>query len=142
MTPTRFRYGPAAKSAAGIFAVGTLALAGQSLALLPLLLVPLLALAWVFRAGVDVSDEGLRVRALVGSRLVLWSQVTAMSMVGSHVLMHVDSGGSFRLPAVPRADLPRLFAAGKQGYDATGQPGADATGGVQPGSAEPPVDDQ
>jgi len=131
VTPTRFRYGPSARAAAVILAIGTLALAGQRRALLPVLVIPLLVLVWVWRAGVDVSDEGLRVRAMLGTRLVRWSQVSAMSKVGTHVVVHVTGGGSFRLPGVPPADVPRLFAAGKQSYD--------ATGGVRPPTAAPPL---
>lgn len=122
MTTTRFRYGVAARAAAVIFVLGSIALAGQSLALAPVILVPLAALVYVLRAGVDADAEAVTVRVLTGTRRVPWSQVTGLDSRGARVALLVEGGRAVLLPVLRPGDAPRLLAAGGQSLDATGRP--------------------
>jgi len=79
--------------------------------LLAILLIPVAVATWGWRAGTDADATGLRMRALVGSRRVAWDEVAALVPQGRHVTVRLTDGRAFRLPAVTRADLPRLVAA-------------------------------
>jgi hypothetical protein len=79
--------------------------------LLLILLIPILVMAWGWRAGTDADRDGLRLRALFGSRRLPWSQVNALVPQGRKVIAVLADGGSIVLPAVVQADLPRLVAA-------------------------------
>jgi Bacterial PH domain len=79
--------------------------------LLLILLIPILVMVWGWRAGTDADRDGLRLRALFGSRRVPWSQVNALVPQGRKVVAVLADGGSIVLPAVAKADLPRLVAA-------------------------------
>ena len=73
------------------------------------LLVPVAVAAWVLRTGVDVEDDGLTVRTLVGSRRVAWSEVAGIRVAARGELWLVRTGGTeVRLPALRARDLPRL----------------------------------
>lgn len=75
------------------------------------LLVPVLAAAWVLRTGVDVGDDGLTVRSLVGARRVPWTQVAGIRVAERGDLWLVTTRGTeLRLPALRARDLPRLAA--------------------------------
>lgn len=78
---------------------------------LVLLLVPLAIAAWVLRVGVDVRDDGLTVRSLVGRRPVPWSELAGIRVAGAGDLWLVTTGGTeVRLPVMRARDLPRLAA--------------------------------
>lgn len=107
----RFRYN-AALAIAGVLAmIGTLPLLGASPLFAPLLLLPLAVAAWGWRAGTDVDDRGLVLRALLGSRRIPWTQVDALLPEQRRVQARLANGRVVTLPAVTPADLPRLVAA-------------------------------
>jgi hypothetical protein len=76
-----------------------------------LLLLPVLAAAWVLRVGVDVGDDGLTARSLVGRRTVPWDRVAGLRVGPRAELWLVTTAGTqVRLPAMRARDLPRLAA--------------------------------
>ncbi|TFV46846.1 PH domain-containing protein [Blastococcus sp. TF02A-35] len=97
-----------------LFPVGFLALCALPLAttvpgLQVLLLVPLVLTVWVLRTGLDITGEGLTVRALVGSRHVPWAEVAGIRVGPKGDLWLVRTAGTeLRLPVVRARDLPRL----------------------------------
>jgi hypothetical protein len=77
-----------------------------------LLLVPLALTLWVLRVGVDVSDDGVTARSLVGERRVPWTEVVGIRVAPRGDLWLVTTGGTeVRLPVMRARDLPRLAAA-------------------------------
>ena len=108
----RFRQHIAAAAAAVTALVGSLAIGGQSWWLAPVLLLPLGALWWALWTGVDVDRTGLRIRGMVASRTVTWSEVAGFVTGRGRVDVLLTDGNRIRLPAVTAAALPRLFAAG------------------------------
>jgi hypothetical protein len=84
---------------------------GWAYLLLLILLVPLAVALWGWRAGTDADAAGLRLRALFGSRSVRWDEITAIVPQGRRVLATLTNGRAVALPAVTRADIPRLVAA-------------------------------
>jgi hypothetical protein len=75
------------------------------------LLIPLAAAAWVLRVGVDLDDEAVTVRSVVGSRRVPWRRVAGIRIGRRRELWLVtDAGTELRLPALRARDLPRLSA--------------------------------
>lgn len=93
---------------------GGAAVARSLLVLVPL--VPLAVAVWVLRAGTDANEYGIRVRALLGRRIVPWTDVDSLVPdQRGHVVARLRDGGAVHLTAVKPADLPRLAAAsGKQ----------------------------
>ena len=79
-----------------------------------ILLIPLAVAIWGWRAGTDADSHGLRVRALVGSRRIAWTDVAALLPQGRRVFVRTTDGRTFRLAAVTRDDLPKLVAASGQ----------------------------
>jgi hypothetical protein len=67
-------------------------------------LVPVLAAAFIARTATIVSAEGLRVRALFGSRMLPWAGIRGLTISGRSVYAVVD-GGAIRLPCVRIAHL-------------------------------------
>jgi len=109
----RFRHHASRAVAALVVAISTLTLAGVSPYLGALALIPLGYAAWLWRAGTDAGPAGLRVRALLGQRLIPWPEVTAVIPDGrGRVLAGLTGGATVPLTAVTTADLPRLAAAG------------------------------
>ncbi|GIH04570.1 hypothetical protein Rhe02_26370 [Rhizocola hellebori] len=83
---------------------------GGWLMLVPL--VPLSVAVWAWRAGTDVNTYGLRVRALLGNRVVSWDDVEALLPdEKGGVAAALINGTVLRLTAVRTADLPRLLEA-------------------------------
>jgi hypothetical protein len=113
---TSFRQ-PAALAFAGVIAaIGALPLLRASGWFV---FVPLAAAAfavWAWRSGTDATQEGLRVRALLGSREIAWSRVAALVPVPpDKVAAALTDGKRVILTAVRQQDLPKLVAAsGKQ----------------------------
>jgi Bacterial PH domain len=68
------------------------------------LLVPVLAAVFIARTATIVSADGLRVRALLGSRNLPWDSVRGLSVSGRGVYAVLDDG-SVRLPCVRIAHL-------------------------------------
>ena len=76
-----------------------------------LLLVPLALALWVLRVGVDISDDGVTARSLIGERRVPWTEVVGIRVAPRGDLWLVTAGGTeVRLPVMRARDLPRLAA--------------------------------
>jgi hypothetical protein len=75
------------------------------------LLVPALAAAWVLSVGVDVDDDALTVRSLVGRRRVPWTHLAGIRVAPRGDLWLVTTEATeVRLPVLRARDLPRLAA--------------------------------
>lgn len=89
---------------------------GWRLALTPIaivaILIPLAFSIWSLRSGVDVTTDGLTIKALFGSRRLTWSQLTGFDHHNGKVYAALTSGNRIELPSVRPVDLPRLVAAG------------------------------
>jgi Bacterial PH domain len=111
----RVRRSGALLVAALIAFVGTVPLAGARWQLAPILLIPLAAGVWTWRAGTDVYDDALRVRALFGSTVVPWARVAALAPdQRGRVSALLDNGNVIRLTGVTAAGLPAVIAAAGQ----------------------------
>jgi hypothetical protein len=76
-----------------------------------LLLIPLAVAVWVLRVGVDITDDGLTVRALAGQREVPWRDVAGIRVAPRGDLWLVTTHGTeLHLPVMRARDLPRLAA--------------------------------
>jgi len=106
--PIRFRYNAALAVAGLIATIGGLALLGASLWFAPVLLIPLSVTVWAWRAGTDVDDRGLVVRALLGKRGIPWTQVDALVPEQRGVHARLANGSTVPLPGIKPEDLPRL----------------------------------
>jgi hypothetical protein len=108
----RFRYNAAISVAAVVAFVGAVPLAASRWYFVPLLLVPLSVAVWGWRAGTDANANGVRARALFGSRFLPWTRIDSLE-VGerNRVYARTTTDSAMRLPAVSAADLPRLVAA-------------------------------
>jgi hypothetical protein len=111
----RFRLNAALAVAAFVATLGSIPLASQRWYLVPILLIPGSVAVWAWRAGTDVDTEGVRVRALLGSRFVPWTGVTGLR-VGERERVYAGTtgGGELRLTGVNAADLPRVVEASGQ----------------------------
>jgi Bacterial PH domain len=137
--PARFRHNASVPIAALVAFLGAVPVATSLIAidggtpayaypLLAILVVPVLVGIWGWRAGTDADAEGLRLRALVGSRRIAWSHISALAPRGRQVIASLTDGRAIVLPAVSRADLPRLIAASGQPLDtADAQPEPEPT---------------
>ncbi|NUO56401.1 MAG: PH domain-containing protein [Hamadaea sp.] len=67
---------------------------------------------WAWRSGTDADPNGVRVRALFGSRKIEWSRIEAFVPADRRKAQAVLADGSrITLTAVTPEDLPRLVAA-------------------------------
>ncbi|MGQ4596725.1 PH domain-containing protein [Nocardia sp. R6R-6] len=77
-----------------------------------LLLIPVVVLAWVLRTQTAVSDAGLDLRTLFGSRHVDWAQVKGVRIPKrGYVRADLTDGTEVKLPAVSYDRLRDLAAA-------------------------------
>src|SRR4051812_26299318 len=91
--------------------LGTGPLAAAGPWLLVLLVVPLALAVWVLRVGVDVGDQGITVRSLVGARSVPWTELAGIRVGNRGDLWLVTTADTqVRLPVLRARDLPRLAA--------------------------------
>ncbi|HEX2355125.1 MAG TPA: PH domain-containing protein [Micromonosporaceae bacterium] len=112
----RFRHHQAILVAAIIAFIGAIPLVNGAPYLVPVLLIPVAVAAWAWRAGTDADRDGVRVRALFGSRDVPWSAIAELGAdPRGRVLARRHDGTVVPLTAVTRGDLPRLVAA--SGHD-------------------------
>jgi hypothetical protein len=75
------------------------------------LLLPIAAAAWVLRVGLDIGDDGLTVRSVLGSRRVAWTELAGIRVARRGALWLVTTGGTdVRVPVMRARDLPRLAA--------------------------------
>jgi hypothetical protein len=75
-----------------------------------LLLIPIAATFFIARTSTTVSEKGVRVRALLGSRQLRWTEVRGLS-VNDRSVYAVCADGSVRLPCVRVADLAAVSKA-------------------------------
>jgi lysylphosphatidylglycerol synthetase-like protein (DUF2156 family) len=109
--PARLRMSRTALLPVALLAVCAVPLATVSAWTLLLLLVPVVVTAWVLRVGVDVGDDGLTVRSMVGRRRVSWDELAGIRVAPRGELWLVTTGGTeVRLPVMRARDLPRLAA--------------------------------
>ncbi|WP_144120453.1 PH domain-containing protein [Catellatospora sichuanensis] len=112
---TRFRLPASISVAALITALGGVPLAALGGFWWLVLTVPVAVMVWAWRAGTDVNERGLRVRALLGSRIVLWPHVAELRPDGpKRVVAVLTDGTAVELTAVRPADLPALVRAAGQ----------------------------
>ena len=110
--PARLRMNRTALLPVGLLAICAVPLAFAATPwTLVLLLIPLLIGLWVLRVGVDISDDGLTARSLIGQRRVPWPEVAGIRVAPRGDLWLVTTGGTeVLLPVVRARDLPRLAA--------------------------------
>jgi PH (Pleckstrin Homology) domain-containing protein len=90
----------------------------------PVLLLPLLAAVWVLRVGVDVDDDAITTRGLLGRRRVAWDDLAGIRVVRNAKLRLVTTGGGeVRLPVLRARDLPRLAGWSGGRFDVPAPPG-------------------
>lgn len=125
-TVTRFRHHPARAVAGLIVTISTVTLAGFSPYYAMLVMVPAAYTIWVWRAGTDADQAGLRVRALLGQRRLPWSAVAGLACDDQgRVMATLASGSALSLTAVTTVDLPQLVAA--SGHKLADQDGHELT---------------
>ena len=111
----RVRKSGALLVAALLALVGTIPFAGERWSLAPILLIPLAVLVWAWRAGTDVDTESLRVRALLGHKVIKWSQVAELAPdPRGRVSALLIDGTVIRLTGVTVGNLPAVLKAGGQ----------------------------
>jgi hypothetical protein len=113
--PVRIRQHSAVAVAAIVTTIGAVPLASVAWYWAPIAAIPLVVAVWAWRAGTDAGPTGLRLRALLGSRRVPWSEVSelAADRNGRAVAVLTD-GRRLPLPAARAGDLPRLVGASGQ----------------------------
>lgn len=119
----KFRHNAAIAVAGAVTFLGAVPFATSRWYLAPILLVPLAVAVWGWRSGTDADAEGLRLRALLGSRRLRWDQVDRLGTAGrGRAYAVLTDGNAVALPAVGAADLPRLVAVTAPGSTAPGTP--------------------
>ncbi|MGK8523523.1 PH domain-containing protein [Nocardia asteroides] len=115
---------------------------GWPAALWWLLLVPVVVLVWILRTQTTVSDAGLDLRTLFGSRHLDWSQVKGVRIPKrGYVRADLTDGTEVKLPAVSYNRLRDLAAAsGGRIPDPFAQPREPATeqSGAEPADPSEP----
>lgn len=99
----------------------------------PLLIVPIVLFLWVLRSGTDADAAGLRVRGLLATKRIPWSDVRelAVDRRGRAVALLRD-GYAVTLASVRAGDLGRLVEASGHGVVWAKQGNrADDTGNAQ-----------
>jgi hypothetical protein len=108
-SPARLRMTRTALIPVGLLALCTVPLAFAAPWTPVLLLIPLVAALWVLRVGVDIADDGLTVRSLVGERRVSWDELAGIRVAPRGDLWLVTTTGTeVRVPVMRARDLPRL----------------------------------
>jgi hypothetical protein len=69
-----------------------------------LLAIPVLIAVFIRRTATFVDAEGIRVRALLGSRRLPWPEIRGLAVTGRSIYA-VLADGSVRLPCVRQSDL-------------------------------------
>ena len=110
-SPARLRMNRTALFPVALLALCTIPLAFAAPLTPILLLIPLAVAVWVLRVGVDITDDGLTVRALAGQREVPWRDVAGIRVAPRGDLWLVTTHGTeLHLPVMRARDLPRLAA--------------------------------
>ncbi|MDR7281177.1 PH domain-containing protein [Catenuloplanes atrovinosus] len=114
-TVIRYRQAGPIAIAAGLATVGAVPVAAENPWLLSIALIPLAVAVWAARAGTDAGPQGLRVRALLGTRRIPWSQIAEIAPSGrDRVFALLRDGTVIRLTGVPPRAIPDLLKAGEQ----------------------------
>ncbi|MGY1780406.1 PH domain-containing protein [Geodermatophilus sp. SYSU D01036] len=89
------------------------------------LLLPLLAAVWVLRVGVDVDEEAITTRGLLGQRRVPWDDLAGIRVGrNARLVLVTTGGGEVRLPVLRARDLPRLAGWSGGRFDVPAPPAA------------------
>jgi hypothetical protein len=108
-SPARLRMSRTALVPVAVLAVCTIPLAFAAPWTLIFLLIPVVVAAWVLRVGVDIGDDGITVRSLIGRRRVPWDELAGIRVDDGHRLWLVTTHGTeVRVPVMRARDLPRL----------------------------------
>ncbi|RJO75326.1 PH domain-containing protein [Nocardia panacis] len=111
--------------------------AGWPLGLWWLLLIPVAGVVWVARTRTVLSESGLELRRVFGSRHVGWAQLKGVSIPKrGFVRAHLTDGSTVKLPAVTydrlrdliaasHGRIPDLFAAEEAARDAAANAAAE-----------------
>lgn len=123
--PARLRMNRTALLPVGLFGICAVPLAFAAPPwTVVLLLVPLAIAVWVLRVGVDIADDGMTLRSLVGERRVLWTELVGIRVAPRGDLWLVTTGGTeVRMPVMRARDLPRLAALSGGRIDVPEPPG-------------------
>ncbi|MDQ0368933.1 PH domain-containing protein [Catenuloplanes indicus] len=114
-TVIRYRQAGPIAIAAALATVGSVPVAAENPWLLFIGLIPLAVLVWAVRSGTDAGPQGLRVRALLGSRRIAWPEVAEIAPNGrNRVFALLTDGTVIRLTGVPPRAVPQLLKAGEQ----------------------------
>jgi Bacterial PH domain len=109
--PARLRMNRTALLPVGLLALCVVPLAFAAPWTPVLLLIPVAVALWVLRSGVDIADDGLTLRSLVGERRVPWTELVGIRVAPRGDLWLVTTGGTeVRVPVMRARDLPRLAA--------------------------------
>lgn len=109
--PVRLRMSRTALVPVLVLFVCVLPLAASAAWTAVFLLIPLAAAAWVLRVGVDIDDDAVTARSVVGARRVPWREVAGIRVGERAGLWLVTTRGTeVRLPVLRARDLPRLAA--------------------------------
>jgi hypothetical protein len=107
--PARLRMSRTALLPVAVLAICAVPLAGAAPWGPVVLLLPIAVAAWVLRVGLDLGDDGLTVRSLLGSRRVSWDELAGIRVADGGALWLVTTGGTeVRVPVMRARDLPRL----------------------------------
>ena len=114
-TVLRFRHSSALTVAAVVVMLALVSVLTYAPWLLVLEVIPFAVAVWAWRAGTDVTEDGLTVRALLGQRRIGWREVDGLvTDERGRVSAHLASGRAVPLTAVGKGDLERVVAmAGK-----------------------------
>jgi hypothetical protein len=109
--PARLRMNRTALLPVGLLALCVVPLAFSAPWTPVLLLIPVAVALWVIRSGVDIADDGLTLRSLVGERRVPWTELVGIRVAPRGDLWLVTTRGTeVRMPVMRARDLPRLAA--------------------------------
>jgi hypothetical protein len=109
--PARLRMNRTALLPVGLLALCVVPLAFAAPWTPVLLLIPVAVALWVLRSGVDIADDGLTLRSLVGERRVPWTELVGIRVAPRGDLWLVTTRGTeVRMPVMRARDLPRLAA--------------------------------
>ena len=110
-SPARLRMNRTALFPVGLLALCVVPVAFSAPWAPVLLLIPLAVAIWVLRVGVDITDDGLTVRAAFGQRHVPWTSVAGIRVAPRGELWLVTTAATeVKLPVMRARDLPQLAA--------------------------------